>query len=178
MTKALKNFFILTLCVLLSTFIIACGGSSGGDDVTIEGTLGTTAARMGLAEGATGVSGITVSALGDSDVTDGNGKFVLKADGNVFTGGSVVFAFSGDNVAREVTMPIVAGGPGADAFVDFTLASNGSISGISSDSDGNVLSTVTGIGCTEEQSFFDGGGGRLWKPVSESTGTVCCVNAC
>ena len=37
---------------------------------------------------------------------------------------------------------------------------------------GNVVASVAGFGCTENQSFLDGGGGRLWKPISESTGTA------
>lgn len=84
--------------------------------------------------------------------TDANGNFTLSADGGSFTGA-----------------------PGVTAYVDLVVMENGSIAATSMDESGNLLSQVKASAagaCTSTLSFQDGGGNNLWKPVSESTGTV------
>ena len=177
LNKVNKTITILTTLLILCGLVVACGGGSGGggssSDTTIQGTLGTTPTRA-LAEGSSGISDVTVSALGDSSTTDGGGNFSLNVDGSTFTGGPVAFTLSGNGVDGTAVFDNVAGGAGTTAFIDLMVDSDGNISGISSDSSGNVLSEIgsAASGCTETRSFSDGGGGNLWKPVSESTGTV------
>ena len=175
LNKVSKTLAILTLLLTTCGLITACGGSSGGGggSASIQGTLGTATTRA-LADGSAGISDVTVSALGDTSTTDANGNFNLSVDGEAFPGGPVAFTLSGNGVNGTAVFDNVAGGVGTTAFVDMMVDSNGNISGISSDSSGNVLSEIGGAasGCTETRSFSDGGGGNLWKPVSESTGTV------
>lgn len=166
------------LALVLGGF--ACGGGSGGggaggDAVNIEGTLSSAAATarvLGAGEG--GIAGVQVSALGDTTTTDANGNFNLFADGNAFAGGAVEFNFVGDGISSTVILEGVAGGPGANAFVNFILEDSGQITGESTDVDGNVLGTTPGarLGCSSTGTFIDGALGALWKPHSERTGTV------
>jgi hypothetical protein len=129
-----------------------------------------------LGPGEGGVPEVSVSALGDSAVTDANGNFTLLADGNAFAGGPVEFVFAGQGLDQSVVLDGVIGGPGAMAFVDFLVEDSGDISGQSTDVDGNVLGTTpaTGasLGCSVVDDFVDGGSNALWKPHSERTGTV------
>jgi hypothetical protein len=173
------------MSLALMFFGISCGGSSGGGNdepggdnaLTIEGTLSSAssaAARM-LEAGQGGIAGVQVSALGDSVSTDNNGNFALVVDGASFAGGTVEFTFLGQGLDSKVVLEGVLGGAGATAYVNFLVESSGEISGESLDAAGNVLGTTpgAGLGCTTTQSFSDGGGGgALWKPHAERTGTV------
>jgi len=177
--NAAKKIFSLSVSLTLIFSFVACGGGGGGSGenaVNIEGTLSSASATSRLlTAGDGGVSGVEVSALGDSTVTDDLGNFNLTTDGTVFSGGPVEFTLQGSGVDGTAAFSDVAGGPGATAFIDLAVQDDGSIAGISSDSDGNVLSEITSttaLGCTQTSTFSDGGGGALWKPVSESTGTV------
>ncbi|MDC0358609.1 hypothetical protein OAO01_07315 [Oligoflexia bacterium] len=179
MRQKFKYSAILFVSLAIIFTFAACGGSSGGgggNAVTIEGTLSNSAANTKvLAEGEGGVAGVTVEALGDSQVTDANGNFTLVVDGNSFSGGSVLFMLSGSGLDTTALFDNVAGGPGATAYVDMVVESDGSVTGTSSDASGAVLSSITGLGsfgCTKMLTFSDGGGNNLWKPHSESTGTV------
>ena len=178
-----KKISILLMSLALVFTGLACGSSGGGDDgpsgdnaVAIEGTVSSSSATarvLGAGEG--GIPGVTVSALGDSSSTDDFGNFNLSADGTIFGGGAVEFTLEGGGVSGTAVFDQVAGGPGSMAFIDLVVESDGKISGTSSDVNGNILSQITSrasLGCTQEGTFSDGGGGVLWKPVSESTGTV------
>lgn len=175
--SGLAVFTIISLASL-----VACGGSSssGGANpatsTTIEGTLSVASDNtraLGADDG--GIADVTVSALGDSKTTDQYGNFTLNVDGNAFSGGPVLFSLSGNGVESSALFENVAGGPGVTAYVDMSLEDDGSISGTSTDSNGAVLSSISAkgaLGCTENISFVDGSEGNLWKPISESTGTV------
>jgi hypothetical protein len=181
--KTLCRFLTSIAVAGLALGVSACGGGSGGDDgsgssaenTSIEGTLRTAvdASRI-LGPGDGGIADVVVSALGDSATTDENGNFSLSVDGNLFTGGTVEFSFSGPSISETAVLEGVPGGPGAMAFTDFILESNGQISGQSFDAAGEVLGTTPGgrLGCSVTQTFVDGGLGALWKPHSERTGTV------
>jgi hypothetical protein len=174
----IKKCFGILLAVSFCAFgVVACSGGGGGSgsDSIIEGTLATDSTTKVLAAGQGGIAGVTISALGDTQVTDSNGNFTLKADGNSFTGGPVLFAVAGDTVAGEIAFDMVTGGPGVTAYVDLKVLDTGAIVGTSMDAAGNIVSEVSAaasLGCTNNLSFQDGGGNALWKPVSESTGTV------
>ncbi len=182
--KITQRILTALSCIALSFSLAACGGGSGGDDndggnqrgdstVTIEGTLRNsngTSRILGAGDG--GRADVTVSALGDSATTDELGNFTLVADGAAFAGGAVAFGFSGTGLAGEAVLEGVTGGPGAMAFVNFVVEDDGAISGESTDAAGNVLGTTPGVGCDFVGTFSDGGGGALWKPLSERTGTV------
>ncbi len=174
---------LLVLSTIALSGLVSCGSSGGGDgasntDTVIEGTLAsnsssTTSKVLGADQG--GIAGVTIAALGDSQTTDENGNFNLTADGNSFSGGPVQFSVTSDTVNGDIIFDDVAGGPGTKAFVDIVITEDGDITGISSDAAGNILSEVTAggnAGCTNFLSFRDGGGNNLWKPQSESTGTV------
>jgi hypothetical protein len=149
--------------------------ASGGSTLTIQGTFrsGSAASRV-LSAGEGGIAGVQISALGDSATTDELGNFSLVADGNAFSGGAVSFSFSGPGINETVPLEGVLGGPGATAYNDFVLEDSGEISGVSTDAAGNVLGRTPGggLGCSQTLTFLDGGGGALWKPLSERTGTV------
>jgi len=168
--QTLRNVTIL----LLSLGFAACGGSSGGGSgdsstsSTIEGSL--------RSDSLGGFAGITISALGDTAVTDSDGNFTLVADGNAFTGGSVEFIMNGLNIEETVVIDEVIGGAGLTGFVNFSVDDSGNLSGVSTDADGNVLFETSpvfnGARCSQTATFSDGGGNALWKPHSERTGTV------
>lgn len=171
------TFIFIVPFILCLGFSNCGGGGGGGSSATIEGTLsvGTAQNARVLGPNDGGISGVTVSAFGDSQVTDGNGNFNLSVDGDAFPGGPALLTLSGGGVEGQVSFDNVAGGPGTMALIDLYVSENGGISGTSSDVNGNVLSQVLGaaaLGCTANLGFNDGGGGRLWKPHSESTGTV------
>ncbi len=182
--KFTRRILAVLNCLIFSCAFAACGGSSGGGEndgaaergdstVTIEGTLrnGSLSSRV-LGAGDGGRAGVTVSALGDSAITDEFGNFTLFADGTAFPGGPVAFSFSGAGLAGEAILEGVLGGPGAMAFVNFAVEDDGTIAGESTDAAGNVLGTTPGVGCDFVGTFSDGGLGALWKPHSERTGTV------
>ncbi|MCB0359693.1 MAG: hypothetical protein KDD44_08655, partial [Bdellovibrionales bacterium] len=177
------------LSILLSLGLLggldACRGSSdddgdSGSNVTtqtsIEGTLSAenaSSSRLGAGEG--GISGVTVSALGDSDITDEFGNFTLFANGTLFLGGPVEFTLRGSGIDTSAVFDDVAGGPGTIALVDMMVDEDGQVSGESRNSTGTVLSEIISggrLGCTQTATFVDGGYGALWKPVAESTGTA------
>ena len=182
MSSFYKYFIIAFVVFGLSSFIVACGDGNEeladdydsdyeSDDTdsmtTIYGTLKTPSGA--------GVANVSISALGDSDVTNSNGEFTLSIDGYQFTGGAVQFTLAGSGVDTNIVLDDVAGGAGELAYVDFVLEDSGDLSAISSDDNGRVLSEVTpvgALGCTTISSFVDGEESALWKPVAESTGTV------
>lgn len=163
------KYYLCALVGFALLALVACGSSGGGgNDSTIEGTL-RSAGQVRAASGE-GVAGVNVSALGDHAVTDGQGRFTIRADGASFSGGAVQFTFSGQGTDSSVVLNNVLGGPGVTGYVNFTFDGSG-ISGESTDADGNILSTANSLNCSNEIRTF-GGNGELWKPVAESTGTV------
>lgn len=179
--KTLTKVSIACVSIALVAGSISCGGSSGGsinrdNAALMQGTLssGSAVART-LAAGEGGIAGVEVSALGSTSTTDENGNFTFLIDGDLFTGGAVEYTFLGQGIDTQTVLEDVPGGPGAVSNVDFVLEESGDITGEVSDVEGNILFTTPGggsLGCSTTSTFSDGGGGALWKPHSEGTGTV------
>ncbi len=176
MIKKWISFFLIgSLC---AWSFVACKESSNGSDndsIIIGSLAADSAIAKVLGPGDGGISGVTIAALGDTQVTDTNGNFTLKTDGKILTDGPVKFQISGSTVAGDITFDKVALGPGVTGYVDLRVLENGAIIGSSLDAAGNILSEVkesSQLGCTRYLSFQDGTGNNLWKPHSESTGTV------
>jgi hypothetical protein len=188
--KIVNRLSTLLVLVVLVSWLISCGGSSGGGDtanpfgentVTFEGTLSSAAATARvLAPGEGGIADVQVGVLGASTQTDQDGNFTLYVDGTTFTGGAAEFSFSGQGIETAVVLEEIPGGPGAVSNVDFVVEESGDISGEVSDTAGNILYSTPGggaLGCTVTEDFVDGPLGALWKPHSEGTGTVVILMA-
>lgn len=180
MQKSLLKWTRLLAGVSLFFGAAACGGGGGGGELdptlstTIQGTLSndTRTGRV-LGAGQGGIAEVTVSALGRSTETDEFGNFNLLIDAEEFSGGSVLFELSGPGVETSVALDGVMGGAGVTAFVDMFRQPDGEVVAESTDVNGNLLGLSPGyLGCDSTDDFSDGGYGALWKPISESTGTV------
>ena len=116
----------LLSAVLLGAGISACGGSSGnGGSLTVQGNLSAAAAPAARDGAGPGIGDVTVSALGDSAVTDPDGNFTLSV--NPPADGAALFELSGAVNGSVVVSPFP--NSSGTTVVELTAKADGSISG-------------------------------------------------
>lgn len=122
------------------TLLWSCGGNSNSGDLIIDGTLSNASSRA--AHNVTvrdGLVGYNISALGDSDTTDVNGKFQLFGDlGHIPAQTLITF----DNPMGQSSNFVLDTSGTPPFIVTFNVNADGSIDGATTTSNSPGTTTV------------------------------------